>query len=412
MPPPPAATVEAPAAPTAPALATPAAAPERIAPLSTNAALALQGSVLLVFLAASTAPSPLYAVYRQLYGFSAVVLTGVFACYAVSLLGALLLMGRLSDHLGRRQVTAVALVLELGAMWLFREAGSVGDLFLARSLQGLATGIAMSAVGASLIDLHPLRGALWNSLAPMFGMAAGALGSAALLQWQWHPLQHVYDGLAIVMLLQCLLMAWLPETAARRPGAWASLRPRVGVPHAARATMRAVLPVNIAQWALGGFFMSLGPSLVLQMAGPQHPWLGGALIALLVLSGAVAILWLRLQDPARALRLGAVFLSVGLSGALLAMALQQTPLLFGSTAVAGIGFGAAFNGSVRRLAVSVGPDDRASLMASFLIVSYLAFALPVMAAGLAVTVFGLQAVALVYGAALLCLTAGALLPAR
>ena len=376
--------------------------------LSPGRALLLQGSVLLSFLAASTAPSPLYAEYRHLWGFSPLVLTAVFASYAIALLAALLVFGRLSDHLGRRPLSMLAVGLELVSLWLFHEAGGTADLLLARTVQGLATGMATSAVGASLIDLHPARGALFNSLAPMFGMAAGALGSAALLQWQLQPLHHVYELLAAALLLQLGLLAFLPETAHGRPGAWASLRPVLALPASARQTMRAVLPVNTAQWALGGFFMSLGPSLVQQLAGPGRAWLGGLLIALLVLSGAAAILWLRGHEPARTMRRGAWLLVVGLALAIAAIATDRVLWLFLGTAVAGAGFGAAFNGSVRRLAASVGPDGRAGLMASFYVLSYLAFALPSVLAGLGVMAIGLHAVALVYGTALLALSALAL----
>ena len=112
---------------------------------------------------------------------------------------------------------------------------------------------------------------------------------------------------------------FLPETASGRSGAWRSLRPVLAVPASARPTMRAVLPINTAQWALGGFFMSLGPSLVRQLVGPGQAWLGGLLIAVLVLSGAGAILWLRGHEPVLTMRRGAWMLVSGLVLAIVAI---------------------------------------------------------------------------------------------
>src|SRR3954465_14242043 len=83
------------------------------------------GAVVVVFLAASSAPSPLYVVYQQQWGFTAWVLTAVFAVYVVGLLGSLLVVGALSDHLGRRPVLAAAILLEIVALVVFLLAGDV-----------------------------------------------------------------------------------------------------------------------------------------------------------------------------------------------------------------------------------------------------------------------------------------------
>src|SRR3954468_12943378 len=99
-------------------------------------------AVLVLFLAASSAPSPLYVIYQQQWHFTALVLTVVFALYVFGLLGSLLVVGALSDHLGRRPVLAAAIALEVVALVLFLVAGDVIALSVARVLQGVATGAA------------------------------------------------------------------------------------------------------------------------------------------------------------------------------------------------------------------------------------------------------------------------------
>lgn len=393
------------AAATAPAIAPPSAPARR---LSHPMALWLLASILMGFLAASSAPSPLYALYRETWGFSALTLTLVFASYAFALLAALLVFGGLSDHRGRREVVLLALVLEIASTVLFWQADSVAWLFAARTVQGLATGIATSVLSAALIDLHTERGALVNSVAPMVGMATGALGTSALVQFAPAPTALVFELLLALFVLQTLAAFFLPETVVRRPGAWRSLRPSIAIPAQARATLAQILPVNTALWALGGFYLSLGPTLARVVTGHSAPVVGGALICALVLTSAVAILFVRTRPPRQVLLLGTVALVLGLATTLAGVALHSSVAFFAGTVVAGVGFGAGFNGSLRSLVVLASPAERGGLMSGFFVLSYLAFSLPAIAAGLAAGYFGLHATALGFGLALLALALAAL----
>lgn len=386
-----------------PAGSTPSAATGASGQLSARQGFWLLASIVMSFLAASTAPSPLYGLYREAWGFSALVLTFVFAVYAFALLGGLLVFGALSDHLGRRPVLLAALVLELGSLALFWAADNVGWLVAARLLQGLATGIATATLSAALLDLDRERGALVNSVAPMLGMAAGALGAAALVQFAPQPAQHVFEALALLLVLQTVAARFLPATNAPRAGAWKSLRPRLAIPKPVRATMLLILPMNTAQWALGGFYTSLGPTLARHVSGFTAPLVGGSLIATLVLSGAVGILAMRTRPPRRVLAGSAAALVAGLAVTLWGVHAHAVGPLFLGSAIAGAGFGAGFNASVRSLVQLAPADQRGAMMASFFVLSYLAFSLPALAAGLAVGVFGLQATALSYGAVLMLL---------
>src|SRR4051795_9775495 len=110
-------------------IAAPAATTRR-PPLSPRLSFVLVAAVIGLALFASSTPSPLYGTYRVLWGFSPVVLTLVYATYAVGVLAALLLAGRLSDEVGRRPVLLVALAALMGASVLFMSAGSVTWLFV------------------------------------------------------------------------------------------------------------------------------------------------------------------------------------------------------------------------------------------------------------------------------------------
>ncbi|MFG0229521.1 MFS transporter [Achromobacter sp. 413638] len=378
--------------------------------LSRRGATAFHAFVLMSFLAASAAPTPLYRVYQQEWGFSATLLTVVFGAYALALLTALLTAGRLSDHIGRRPVIALALLLQSVAMCGFLLASGPGWLVGARLLQGAATGLATASVGAALLDLHRERGALINGISPMIGMAAGALGSTALLVHAPDPLHTVYALLLALFLLALALLWRVPETATRRDGAWASLRPRITVPPQARKALLGVTPANVAVWMLGGFYLSLMPSLIVSATQARSPWLGGFAVTALTLSGALAIalVALRRVGTFRTLLSGEIALASGLLLILIAANAGYPALLLAGSIVAGLGFGATFLGAVRTVLPLAEPHERAGLMGAFYVESYLANSVPTMIAGYMAQRAGLLAAADAYGAIILALAVAAI----
>lgn len=377
-------------------------------PLGGTASVALLAALVVAFFAASSAPTPLYGVYRDSWGFSPAWLTVVFGVYALSLLSALLVTGALSEHLGRRPVIVAAVALEAVAMAVFASAGSVWMLLCARVIQGVATGVASSALGAALIDHAPRRGAWINSVAPGLGMGAGALGSGALVQFAPAPMRLVFLLLLAVFAVLGFCALRLRETASLRPGALASLLPRVRVPPHARRALWLAAPVEIAVWALGGLYLSLGPSLARLVTGSQTPLIGGLLVATLTVCGTIATLVLGGQAAAATMRIGAVALAAGTALTLGGLHAASTALFFVGTAVAGVGFGAGFLGALRTVLAPAAPHERAGLVAAFYVMSYLANSLPAMAAGVAVGHVGLVAAADGYAAVVIALALAAL----
>ncbi|MFK3798957.1 MULTISPECIES: MFS transporter [unclassified Pseudomonas] len=358
---------------------------------------------MLCFFAASSAPTPLYHVYQQAWGFSSALLTLIFAVYALSLLATLLVFGSLSDYLGRRPVICVALILEILSLLLFISATDVSWLIAARILQGIATGIATSALGAAMLDTSQTQGPLINSIAPMFGMALGALGTSALVQYAPLPTKLAYGLLLAAFAGQLLYLAWVQETVSPQPGVLKTLKPALYVPQRARATLMLVLPADIAAWALGGFFLSLAPSLLAAATGSTSVLNGGLAVAALTISGAISIMNLRLRAPRLALLVGCSFLAAGVSVVLLAVDLGWLWLFFVGAVVAGVGFGASFLGALRLLLPLAHAHERAGLMSTFLVLSYLAFCVPSLIAGLAVKTEGLIVTTNVYGAVVVVL---------
>lgn len=390
---------------TTPCTTVEAAAPSR--PMIAFGAVAL-GTIL----AGSTAPTPLYRLYQEEMGFQPIVLTLIFAAYALALLAALLTAGSLSDHIGRRPVISGALLLGAGAMALFASATTPGTLVAARVVQGLSAGVGAAALGAALLDADRARAPMINSVAPFTGMAAGGLGASLLATYAPLPHQLVYLLLLAALLAQAALVWRIPETAARRPGILASLRPHVEIPPQARRALLAITPVNLAAWSAGGFYLSLMPSLLRAVTGISSPVIGGIVVAVMTLSAAAAVLVWRGLPPHRILATGAGALSLGVLALLLGVQTASVPLLLAAAMLTGSGLGAGFFGASRSVLPRAAPQERAGLLAAFYVQSYLAFSLPALLAGLMVQGIGLVATAHAFGGAVFVLAAGSLAAMR
>lgn len=377
--------------------------------VSNRSSLMFLAITLLGFLAASSAPTPMYHLYQESLQFSPATLTLIFGVYALSLLAALLTVGSLSDYLGRRPVIFAALLLNMLAMLLFLNAESVAWLIAARVIQGFATGMATSVLGAALLDTDRQQGPLVNSVAPLLGMACGALGSSVLVEYAPQPLHLAYWVLFGLFVVQAMYVWRLPESVSPQSGVWASLRLTLHVPAQARRALWLALPVDIAVWAVGGFYLSLAPSLVRAATGSTSNLIGGGLVAVLTLSGALMIFSLRNRPADKVLRLGASLLAIGVMLILGAVHSASLSLFFFGTLVAGSGFGAGFLGALRSVLPLALPHERAGLMSAFYVLSYLAFCLPSLLAGNLTGRFGLIATTDGYGAALILLSLAALL---
>jgi predicted MFS family arabinose efflux permease len=386
--------------------------------LSRAAAFWAVAVLLVLVLAASGVPSPLYRVYQSEFGFSSGVLTTIFGVYAFALLVALLVVGALSDHVGRRPVLVVSLLVQAGAMALFLVADGVGWLMAARVVQGLATGAMTGALGAALLDLQraerPL-GALVNSASPGFGLSLGAVGAGLLVEYLAQPTRWVFGGLLAAFVLAAIGTALLPESSPRLPGAVASLRPNVHVPPASRGPFLVVLPCVAATWALGGLYSSLGPSLVAGVFDIGDHLVGSLVILAFNGTGLIGSLAMRNVAPERTMITGALVFAAGVTGTVGALLTGSAAVFFAAAVVSGFGFGAAFLGALATVTRGLAPEARGGLLSSVFVVSYLAFSIPAIAAGVAANSVGLTTAAVVYGAVVVVLAlvaAGGLLLRR
>src|SRR6202166_3940127 len=351
----------------------------------------------ITFSASGAAPTPLYHEYQEHFGLTAFMITVIFAAYVLCLLLALLTVGSLSDYIGRRPAILSALTLNVLAMIIFMTAGSAAALIVARALQGFANGLAITTLAATILDTDKERAPVLNSFTAFAGLSAGTLGAGALVTFAPEPEQLVFLVLLVLPGVDAAILWFMRETAAIKPGALASLWPRVHVPRVARAAFAAVTPVNIASWSLGGFYFSLMPSVVRAATGTTLPIVGGLVVATLTFSGAAAVVALRKLVPEKMFLLGIVTLALGVLITLAGIQYQNVGVMLFGTVVGGIGFGTVFSGTLRSLLPYAQPGDRAGLLSAYFVEGYLSFSLPALAAGFLALIVRLPRTAAFYG---------------
>jgi MFS family permease len=361
--------------------------------LSPKLAYGLVAAVISLALFASGTPSPLYGTYRELWHFSPVVLTLVYATYAFGVLASLLLAGRVSDEVGRRPVLLVALGVLMASTVLFMLADSVAWLFAARALQGVATGAALSAARAALLDLHPRRDAagvgLTNGVAAAGGIGLGVLVSSTLVQLGPAPRVLPYVVLFVLFAIAFAGAYRMPEPVEER-GRFRVTWERPSVPPAVRRPFFLAGLAVLSSWSIGGLYFSLGPELSAQLFHTTNVIVSGIGIVALAVSAALSQLLLGRTAPWIGASAGSIGLAAGMLLVVVAANTNSSATYLIGSILGGIGFGVAYLGGLRGLVAAIPHEHRAAVMSAFYIVAYASMSVPAVLAGLVVSHIGLR----------------------
>jgi MFS family permease len=358
-------------------------------------------SLVAVF-AASASPIPLYELYRRTDGLSHADLSLTAVAYFVAVMAALVVLGRLSNHLGRRPVALAALAVTAAGTLVLTDVHSVAPLIAGRVLQGIGCGLASSALAAFIVDNAPAS-PTWLASAvttgsPMVGLTFGALGSGALAQYGPAPRTLVFLVAAGVLASCAVLIVVARETVARAPGAIAGLRPQVRIPAAARGLLPAASATFVATWALGGFYQAFGPSVAADQLGTTNTLVAAVIFASLMAPSAIGAPLAGRTTPAGAQRIGIVVFLGAVVAILLALHAGAVVPFIVASAVAGAAQGTTFAASMRALLAHATAAERAGVLSAIYLISYGGAAIPGLIAGQLSRSLSLFDIALGYGA--------------
>src|SRR4051812_11299122 len=345
---------------------------------------------------------PLFNIYRAEEGFTNADISLTVVAYSAATLSTLLVLGRLSNYVGRRPTAIASLGLLVLACLLLLNVHHIAILIAGRLLMGLGAGLASSSLTSYIVDAAPIRPAWLASVASsqtvMLGLAVGAIGSGALVQFGPWPRQLIYLIVAGLLLLSAALVAVSPETATPAPGAWRSLRPRVRVPGRVRHLIPVAAAVFLATWATGAFYQAFVPALVEDQLHSHSPLVIGLVFAAYMGPSALGAPLGGLFASAAAQRVGMAAFLAGWIGIVTAIANGALPLFIAATIVAGAGQGIAISAATRGLLFGSSVADRAPIFAVTYLLSYGGATVPSLISGQLVNTFSLPQIVFGYGA--------------
>ena len=346
----------------------------------------------LVTMAFSAVPAPLYVLYQRRDGFGPLMVTVIFAAYAVGVVATLFLAGHVSDWLGRRRILAIAVAVNIASGILFLAWPSVPGLIVARLISGASVGMLTATATAHLTELHAsarpaasrARADIVATAANLGGLGLGPLVSGLLAQYAADALQVPYLVAEALMLLGVATLAAAPETAPR-PAVRPAYRPqRVSVPHAHRSLYFAAGIAGAAEFAVFGLFTSLAPGFIAGTLGDRSHALAGFATFVVFGMAALAQIGASRAPLRRQLGIGLGVLVAGLVLVTAAVWLASLPLLLAGGAIAGAGAGAAFKGCVSTVITIAPAGARGEALAGLFLAGYVGLAIPVMGLGVAV----------------------------
>ena len=358
-------------------------------------------------MAFSTIPTPLYVIYQQRDGFPTLMVTVIFAAYAVGVSASLYLIGHVSDWFGRRRMIIVALLIELLSAFMFLLWNDTTGLIVARIVSGIGIGALTASATAHLAELRSVArpgtqrtADAVAGLANIGGLALGPLIAGLLAQYAPQPTITPFVVFAALLAIGALAVAFVPETVVP-PHPLPPYRPqRIAVPADGRALFAGAGAAAFAAFAVLGMFTSLGPS-VMTLVMDDHSRLAAGLVSSTAFASAALA-----QLGTGGLRLRTqIWLATGLmlgGSALLAVAVLGAwlPLFVASAVVAGAGVGVMFRVALSIAGSLAPPESRGEVLAALFLVAYVGLAVPVLMIGAAMLWFPLTTVLLVFAVAI------------
>jgi MFS family permease len=351
----------------------------------------LAGYVFAITIAFSAVPAPLYVLYQARDHFGPLLVTIIFAVYALGVAASLFGVGHVSDWLGRRRILLLAVATNMASGPLFLFWPAVPGLIIGRIVSGVSIGMLTATATAYLSELHTgarpgaprTRAEIMAAAASLGGLGLGPLVAGFLAQYAGAPLVLPYLVFEALMLVACGFLLITPETV-RPPKERRRYRPqRVTVPAASRGTFFAAGAAVAVAFSLFGLFTSLTPGFLAGTLHDRSHALAGVSTFIVFGAAALAQIGTSRISLRRQLGLGLSLLTAGLILVTVAIWNPSLPLLLAGGALGGAGAGAVFKGGLSTV-LEIAPEHaRGEALAGMFLAAYLGLAVPVIALGFA-----------------------------
>jgi MFS family permease len=327
-------------------------------------------------------PTPLYSIYQARNGFPTLVLTVIFAAYAVGVMLSLYLAGHVSDWLGRRRIILGSLLINLVAALVFLAWNGTAGLIVARFVSGIAIGILAATATAHLSELgiaaeHPTgRAAIVSTFANLGGIGLGPLIGGLIATWSARPLTVPFVVFALLFAAESILVAFVPETIERLEERPAYRPQRIAVPAAGRGAFWAAGAAAFGAFAVFGTFMGLSSTFLVGILGQHSYLLAGLAPFILFMAAAVAQVGTARVEMRRQIMIAIPLATLGLAGVAVGARAASLGLFLVGGGITGAGIGVLFRASLATVAAVAVPERRGEALAGIFLIAYAGMTVP------------------------------------
>ncbi|MHA4816094.1 MFS transporter [Streptomyces aculeolatus] len=355
----------------------------------------------------TTLPTPLYGLYRQQIGFSELIVTVVFAVYAVGVIAALLVAGDFSDILGRRPILLCAAALAAASALFFVFEQGLPQLFAGRVLSGFSAGLFSGTATAAVLDLAPpgrrARAAFAATAANMGGLGLGPLLSGTLAQYAPWPLKLPFlVHLALLAVAATAIWA-LPETVHRTRPRPALRSQGMTIPPAVRGVFAPSALAAFAGFSVLGVFTAVAPDFMATVLGVHNLAVVGAVVFSVFCASTAGQLLMGSVGPVKALPLGCVVLVLGLLLIGASLLAESLPILVLGAVAGGAGQGLSFRAGLTLIGAAAPELQRSATLSAFFVFAYVGISLPVVGVGALTLELGVRDAGLVFAGCVILL---------
>jgi len=373
--------------------------------VSRNIGFGLVAYAFLVTMIGTTLPTPLYPLFEQHYSFGELMVTVIFAVYALGVIAGLLVFGNLSDEIGRKPVLLTGLAFSAISALLFVFAGSLVPIFAGRVVSGLSAGVFTGTATAMLVDLAPGGRRRMSSFVAVVvnlgGLGLGTLLSGLLADHARSPLRLPFIVDLVLLVPAVLGLVVTPETVQRQP--FRLRLQRLSVPPEVRSVFIRGATAGFGSFAVAGVFSSVAPVFLGAILGRTSHALAGAIVFILFSASIVGQLFVSRLSDRRALILGCALLAGGVGLLALALWIESLAALIASASVVGLGQGLVIGAGLAAINQRAPVEHRGETASSFFVVMYVGLSLPVIGVGVAANAWSLRGAGIAFSAAVAAL---------
>lgn len=325
--------------------------------------------------AASASPIPLYSTYTKQIGLTTqlISLTAVF--YFVGCVFSLTVLSRLANHIGRKPVALIAVVLGLIGLLFLLNTDTPVMIIIARLFQGLSCGLASSVLSLLIVESGASKNrGLVTSIsgsAVFSGLAIGGLLSGIIVQINSHSAFIVYWLLIAVLIISFFGIFLGTETMKEKSkGALKSLYPNIYIPAKAKKFAIPSALIFISSWSMGGYFQAYSSTIGTKIFNFDSPLLAAIFLVCYMAPNPLGIQISQQLDRITSQRLGVILYTFSVGLMLLSFSIHSLTLCILSIIGSGITQSIGYSSAMQNLLENSTPTEKAGVLSFIYLLSY------------------------------------------